>query len=509
VRNVELVVVGAGPAGIAAARAAAKRGIQTVLVDENPPDPANIRRNIPLWYGSRSAGRAKAADLFGWLSAHPHLEQAVDDGVELLAGHSVWGLFPDRSVALFDGGSTSLLKAGRVILATGATDLHLAFPGWTLGGVLGARGALHLLETYGYLEARRMVVLGSGNLALEVARRARTHGIEVMGIVEIGSEVTGDPSLAFSLSQAGVAFFFQHTLRAAQGGADLERVILAQVHGDQVRDDADIVIQADTLCVAIGCQPAIELAYLASCELEFDANRGGYFPRHDAYQRTTQHGMLVAGDAAGFDDAAFLDPSLAEQSGERAALAAAGAFEAPLILPTSKRAYFTRWHQLADSISTDDVIVCRCEEITRGQVLRALDELGTSDPDEVKRISRAGMGLCQGRGCRPIVAGLLASRTDHGIADVPLASYRPPVRPLPLSALATEESHATAWTGPFDAAEARLTQAARDGQLRPLALSRFRRAAEEAAFRAARDGLDPLAVALELEEQTRQSEQRA
>jgi NADPH-dependent 2,4-dienoyl-CoA reductase/sulfur reductase-like enzyme len=142
VRNVDLVVVGAGPTGIGAARAAARTGIQTLLVDENPLDPANIRRNIPLWYGSRAAGRAKAADLFRWLTARTQLEVA---GVEFLAGHSVWGLFPGHTVALFDGQSTSVLQAGQVILATGATDLHLAFPGWTLGGVLGGRGALHLL----------------------------------------------------------------------------------------------------------------------------------------------------------------------------------------------------------------------------------------------------------------------------------------------------------------------------------------------------------------------------
>src|SRR5207244_841105 len=78
VRHVELVVIGGGPAGIAAARAAAKRGMQTVLVDENPIEPGNISRNVPLWYGSRAAGRAKAADLFGWLGTHPKLEQAVD-----------------------------------------------------------------------------------------------------------------------------------------------------------------------------------------------------------------------------------------------------------------------------------------------------------------------------------------------------------------------------------------------------------------------------------------------
>jgi thioredoxin reductase len=510
VRNVDLVVVGAGPTGIGAARAAARAGIQTLLVDENPLDPANIRRNIPLWYGSRAAGRAKAADLFRWLTARPQLEVA---GVEFLAGHSVWGLFPGHTVALFDGQSTSLLQAGQVILATGATDLHLAFPGWTLGGVLGGRGALHLLEPYGFLEAHRMLVLGSGNLALEVARRARTHGIEVVGIVEVGSEVTGNASLAGNLAQAGVPFILQHTVRTAQGAADVEQVILAKVDGDRVRDDADIVIQADTLCVAIGCQPSIELASLAGCELAFDARRGGYVPRHDAAQRTTQDGILVAGDAAGFDDAAFLDPSLAEQSGERAALTAAAALQPPAHLtapPARSTAYFTRWHQFADSVSTDDTIVCRCEEITRGQVLQALDEAATNDPNEVKRICRAGMGLCQGRGCRPIVAGLLASRSRCAISDLPLATYRPPVRPLPISALATEEPQtpAPALIKPFEAAEARLAEAANAGQLRPLALSRFRRAAEEAAFRAARDGLDPFELARDLEEQARQSEQR-
>src|SRR6266851_9752720 len=86
------------------------------------------------------------------------------------------------------------------------------------------------------------------------------------------------------------------------------------------------------------------------------------------------------------------------------------------------------WHRLADRVSSDETIVCRCEEITRGEVLDVLAMSG-GHPDEVKRLSRAGMGLCQGRGCRPLIAGLIGSRLARAFADVPLASFRPPVRP--------------------------------------------------------------------------------
>ena len=455
-REVQLVVVGAGVAGVSAALAAARPGVKTLLVDEHPLGMAAYRRNVPYWFGPRAGARAaRAPDVYRWIEAHPQLRAAVAAGVDVRAACSVWGIFPDDDgsvVGLFDGRATELVRARAVILATGATDLHLAFPGWTLGGVLGGLGALSLLETSGYLEARRLLVLGTGNLALEVAQRARGAGIQVVGLVDVEPVIEGDPTRAAELESAGVRFWLQHTIRKADGGADVAEVTLARVDGERVLDADDVERQVDSVCVAIGRQPSIELAYLARCELAYGQQQGGFHVAHAPDGTTSRPGIFVAGDAGGVHNA------LASQaSGERAGQAAAGwletgahAWRSPSVLATN--VFASRWHGLAESIATDETIICRCEDITRAEVLRVLSTERTDDPNDIKRVCRAGMGVCQGRGCRPLIAGLVAQHTSRLHVEVPLSSFRPPVRSVPLRALATEEGADGPLLEPFGAA---------------------------------------------------------
>ncbi len=437
-REAELVVVGGGATGGAAALAAQDEGLQTILVDENPLDPAAIRRNVPYWFGPRAGGRiTRRGDPLRWLEQRPALQQAADRGVDLRLGHAVWGLFTGLIVGLYDvdGNRTDLIKASAVILAPGATDLHLAFPGWTLGGVLGGLGALRLLETYGYLDAQRLLILGATPVATLIASRAAAAGTDVVGIVD--------------LSATAAARWPGHTLLEARGGADVEEVALTSIEASSA---SDVTVRVDSVCVAIGQPPSIELAAIAGCALAFDAPSGSRVVVHDGQQRTTRPGVFVADSPA---------------AGERAARSAAQWVRQPSAWPqqcsapherarANQSAYASRWHEIADKSAADDLIVCRCEEITRGEVLAALRQEPTVDPDELKRVSRAGMGLCQGRGCRPIVAGVLATQSGAAFADIPLATYRPPVRPVPMRALATEEGHPDAPREPIHAANFRL-----------------------------------------------------
>jgi thioredoxin reductase len=523
--EVELMVVGGGPAGCAAAQTAARLGVRTMLVDENPIDAAYLQRNVPKWYGSRlPAGGISSNLVYRWLATRPDLQAAAEAGAEVLTQHAVWGTFADRVVGLYDGHKTWLVQAGQLILTTGTTDLHLAFPGWTLGGVLGGGGALHLMDLYGRLDARRLVVLGSGNLGLTVARRALETGVEVAGIVEIEGEARGDAALRESLLDSGVPFYFGYTIKEATGGAEVERVVLAAVGDGNRLTGEEIDIEADTLCVAIGQQPAIELAYLSGCVPTYDVAGGGLLPRHDVNGRTSQDGILVAGDLAGAYDAAFPDPDIAARSGRLAAITAAEALRridaatagrmraeiggavAPPPARNGHDSYPSPWHRIAESLATDDLIICRCEEVTRGAVLAAIDLVGIEHPDEVKRVSRAGMGLCQGRGCRPLIAGLLAGRSNRPLAELPLASYRPPLRSLPLAALATEEARPLPEYAAFTALEERLTRDVQSGLLHPTAMQRFRYRIGEMLYTAAENDAGDAEVgrmAAELERQIR------
>ena len=455
-REVQLVVVGAGVAGVSAALAAARPGVKTLLVDEHPLGMAAYRRNVPYWFGPRAGARAaRAPDVSGWIEAHPYLRTAMAAGVDVRAACSAWGMFPDGDasvVGLFDGRATELVRARAVILATGATDLHLAFPGWTLGGVLGGLGALSLLEMSGYLEARRLLVLGTSTPALDVAQRARAVGIEVVGLVDVEPVIEGDPARAAELAAAGTHFWPQRTIRKANGGADVAEVTLARVQGERVLDAGDVTLQVDSVCVAIGRQPSIELAYLARCELAYGQQQGGFHVAHAPDGTTSRPGIFVAGDAGGVQDALAC-----QASGERAGRAAAdwlesGAHAWSSASGVATNVFASRWHGLAESIATDETIICRCEEIARGEVLRAVYTERTHDPNEIKRVCRAGMGVCQGRGCRPLIAGLVAQHTGRAYAEVPLSSFRPPVRSVPLRALATEEGANGPLLEPFGAA---------------------------------------------------------
>jgi thioredoxin reductase len=430
-REVELLIVGAGQAGAAAAREAVSRGIQPLVVDEQSPERLEALADLPA-------------------------------GVGVLSGHGVWGIFPGEprmTVGVFDAaaGRSFLVPVRDLILATGSVDVDLAFEGADLPGVVGGLEALRQLRTTGGVEARRMVILGSGDVARDIGHRAHALGVEVAAIVGPGANETAVESAA--------AVYPGHGVARALGASRVEQVVLASavIGGD------DVAVEADTVCVAIGRQPAIELAYLAGCPIDYEARLGGHVPR-------SIPGVTVAGDLAGTSDAA--DPF---------------------------------WHRVADREATDETVICACEGVTRGQILEALPR-SYGHPDEVKRLTRAGMGVCQGRHCRVSIASLIARRLGVPLGEVPIASFRPPVRLLPLAALATEAPPPLLTVyAPFAAAEARLADAVREGRLRPLTLVRFRRAALEVAYRCQRDAasaVDLEHAARALESETMESERR-
>ena len=191
-RRVPLVVVGAGPAGVAAATEAARAGVQVLLLDEHPLDPELMAMDVPLYFGQRmsAAVRDRGVMLERVVRSNPALEAAIDAGVEVELGVSVWGAFqpaPNQRelgfpcVGVADQTRSWLVGYDRLIVAAGARDLSLAFRGWEKAGTMGAAAALALLTRYQAFAARRMVILGSGPLGLAVATLARARGIEVPG----------------------------------------------------------------------------------------------------------------------------------------------------------------------------------------------------------------------------------------------------------------------------------------------------------------------------------------
>jgi hypothetical protein len=349
----------------------------------------------------------------------PGLEATMEAGVELLLGTCAWGVYrnglafgtlPEQVVGLADASRSWLVGFSELVLATGARDLAIGFPGWNLPGVMGAAALTMLLSRYDAFAGKRVLILGSHDLALETALLACDKGIAVAGLVEIRDAPQGRADLVEAVRSAQIVIYTDEVVARAEGGIEgVERAIL--------RSGAEIA--CDTICFGIGLVPAIELADAMGGKPTLDPLRGGYVPAPD-------DGVRSVGDCAGLADTGF-----------------------------DHVAYRMEWAQALGAVSAPETIVCQCEEVTRADLIgvqppnyltrppameaRSLGTLlgdGPAHPDQIKRLTRAGMGVCQGRRCRDQVAMMLAIEADKPFSAIPLASHRAPVRPVPLSVLA-------------------------------------------------------------------------
>ena len=417
----DLVVIGAGENGIAAALEGAAAGISILLVDENPVSGALMSNDVPLYFGGRMTTAVQNSDRMlevVFMSA-PGLEAAMEAGVEVILGTSAWGVYrngpavaslPEQVVGLADSARSWLVGFDRLVFATGARDLAMAFPGWNQPGVMGAAALNMLLTRYDAFAGRRLLILGSHDLALETALLALERGIEVAALIEVREACQGRGDLAAAVEKAGINIRCGQTIASASGGIDgVEHAVLSS--GEELK--------CDTICVAIGLVPSIELVDAMGGRLSLDPERGGYVP-------STDDTISMVGDCAGLSPSGF-----------------------------DHVAYRMDWMRALAKVSDQGTIVCQCEEVTRADLIgvqppnylerpspmkaRSLDTLladGPPNQDQIKRLTRAGMGVCQGRRCRDQIAMLLAIEAGTEFGSFPLASHRAPVRPIPLKILA-------------------------------------------------------------------------
>ena len=331
-----LVVVGAGVAGTAAAIEAARAGVHVTLIDENPISASMMALDVPLFFGRRISDtiRDKALALDRVAAANDALAEAERAGVDVQIGTSVWGAFRNTETSrllsgpqlgLADGERSWLIKYDLLIVAAGARDLGIGFAGWDMAGAMGANGAHSLMTRYGALNSRRILVMGSGNLGLHTASMALDAGIEVAAVVDVSPSIRGDEALASELQARDVPLHTSHTVRQAVGeDGDINSVVLVEIdHDSQPLAGSEKTIAADTVCLAVGLAPNVELPSLLGCDIAFRSELGGHVPIHDDWMRTSVDNVFVAGDAAGFHDAMVLDPGIARDQGRLAGIAAA------------------------------------------------------------------------------------------------------------------------------------------------------------------------------------------
>lgn len=459
----DLLVVGGGPAGLAAAAEAAAAGLDVGLVDERVTLGGQIYKQPGPGFEIRDPGKLGRDHLAG----RRLIDRAVASGAPIMLRTGAVAIEGDQVVLVEDGAQARSVTARRLLLAAGAHDRPVAFPGWTLPGVLTAGGAQTLVKTQRVLPGRRMLFAGSGPLALAFPAQLTGYGAEVALVCEAGppprpadaarllAAARGNAGLLrdaaayrWKLLRARVPLRYRRIVVRAEGRGRVESVTHAAVDaGWRVVPGTEETVAVDTLCLGYGFVPSIELPRLAGCGFGYDEDRGGPVVLVDAWMRTTVPGVLAAGDGTGVEGA-----FVAADEGRLAAIgaardlgalgsAAADAAAAPVRARLRRRRAFRRalagMHRVGPGIyelASADTVVCRCEEVRRAELEAAIE--ASADVNVVKGLTRAGMGLCQGRNCQRQVAALIAARHGGSVADVPMATPRLPARPVPLGAIA-------------------------------------------------------------------------
>ena len=311
----DIAVVGGGPAGLLAALEARRYGADVLLIDEKPEPGGQLFKQIHKFFGSE----AHRAGERGFDIGRNLLGELDRTGVRVLLETAVWGLFPGHWLGLASNTKGGSVKAERVVLATGASERGLSFPGWTLPGVMGAGALQTLINYYRVLPGRRAVVVGAGNVGLIVAYQMVQAGIEVLAVAEAAASIGGYEVHAAKLRRMGIPVLTRHSVVRAEGETAVEAVVLCEVGENwQPIEGTEKRVEADLITLAVGLSPAVELAASAGCELVYDAVLGGHLPRHNEFMETTLPGVYVAGDLAGIEEA-----STAMEEGRLSGLAAA------------------------------------------------------------------------------------------------------------------------------------------------------------------------------------------
>ncbi len=313
-RKVQLLIVGAGPAGLSAGIEAARAGVQVTIIDENLRPGGQLFKQIHKFFGSR----VHNAGVRGFRIGEKLLQETRELGVEVLLGYPVYGIFPGGEVVYGSADGVKQLQAEKIILATGANENNLCFEGSVLPGVMTAGAAQTMINLHHVLPGQRVVMVGSGNVGLIVSYQLLQAGARVEAVVEAGPAIGGYGVHAGKLKRAGVPFYLSHTVQRAMGTTEVEAVELVELDHFKAIPGTEKIIEADTVCMAVGLTPMTELASLCGCELVESRGLGGLVPVHDHDMRTTNPNVYIAGDISGVEEA-----STAMEEGRLAGTAAA------------------------------------------------------------------------------------------------------------------------------------------------------------------------------------------
>lgn len=460
--STDVAVIGAGPAGLAAALELAKLGLDVALIDRYPTLGGQY-----FVQGAQNENNEELQNLYDSPLRLSEIKGMLQEQrVKVFSHTTVWGVYEGQELALEGENAPARLFARRIILATGARERFIPFRGWNLSGVLSLAGTHRMLKSQHIAPAGDILIAGSGPLTLELGASLVKSGANVTCILEASqfwrrgiqhvyeflpyrSRIIEAISYLHYLRKQGISYRPGWVLTAAEGEGKVQRARIAKINQNgEVLSQTETVLPVDVICTGFGFVPNSELARYLGCEMLYQSSLGGYVPVVDDWMSTTVPAVYSAGECNGIRgaEAAFLE-------GRIAGIAAASSLgvnnETRSIGCDMPHIYrkLDKWNRFGRALSklyltrlpsltwmSEDTTLCRCEHVTLHDIKSEIQK-GATEMRELKQLTRVGMGRCQGRTCGWAIRQVLSLVRGISPEEVGSFSIRPPLYPVRLEEL--------------------------------------------------------------------------
>ena len=435
IKKVDLVVLGAGPAGVAAANVASKEGAEVVIIDENSSAGGQIYRAPPNEFQPQNSFKSDE-----FREGEKQRNILKNSNVKALFKHRVWSVSSDLVVSTVGPNGLSSWHARSLIIANGALERIIPFPGWTIPGVIGLAASTILLKSQYVLPGQSTVVAGCGPLLIAVANGIIKSGGKVSAIIDLNSKsdwikafprLLSRPDQLFkgmswfaNIMKAGIKLYGGHAVTNTKQVDNVLRISIAPINsaGSILDSKNQKIVEGDCLAIGHGLFPSTEITRLLKAKHIYDPLKGGWVPLIDDDFRSSIPGVYIAGDATGISGAFS-----AVQKGRIAGMAAVrdlnvmssqkykAKIKSELIILKKNENFgkaavrLMKFRPELIQTITSETIVCRCEDVFRSEIDEAI-ESGARDLNQLKAWTRCGMGPCQGRTCSEAIEAILASK---------------------------------------------------------------------------------------------------
>jgi len=301
IKSAEVVVIGGGPAGLSAALSASSLGARVLIIERDETMGGQLVKQTHKFFGSEKQYAGERGIHIGQMlfeSIH------ADRNIEVWVKSTALGIYEDGVITVEKDEKFQKIKFEKIIIATGAAEKTLAFPGNDLPGVYGAGAVQTLMNVDGIKPAERVLMVGAGNIGLIVSYQLKQAGVEVVAVLEALPDIGGYYVHASKIKRAGIPIMTRHTILEAYGSGQVEGAVIAEINDKwQTISGTEQKIPCDTICLAVGLSPLAELLWQAGCKMAYISELSGHVPIVDNNLETTQPGVYCAGDAAGIEEA--------------------------------------------------------------------------------------------------------------------------------------------------------------------------------------------------------------